>query len=194
MKFKTNKGVEYQMDEADLPLLKGRAVFSCKQRKNIYMAVAHKYGSTPLHRLIMGAKPGQIVDHINRDTRDNRRANLRFVTPSQNMMNRKCPNKSGYIGVFKNRNQYHLSVNNGETLVCKYAFYCPKEAAIERDRLAIIFQGEFAVLNFPELRDSHDLKALIFPLSRDEINKRRTQRIRKHMAETGKTFGRKRVA
>jgi hypothetical protein len=42
-----------------------------------------------LHRLIAGAKPGQIVDHINRDTYDNRRCNLRFVTRSENALNNK---------------------------------------------------------------------------------------------------------
>ena len=40
-----------------------------------------------LHRLIMGAKTGQIVDHANRDTYDNRRCNLRFVTKSENALN-----------------------------------------------------------------------------------------------------------
>ena len=41
-----------------------------------------------LHRFIMNAPPGVQVDHINRDKLDNRKANLRLCTPSQNQFNR----------------------------------------------------------------------------------------------------------
>ena len=40
-----------------------------------------------MHRVIMGAKKGQQVDHINRNKLDNRRGNLRFCTVAQNQMN-----------------------------------------------------------------------------------------------------------
>jgi HNH endonuclease len=59
-------------------------------------------GTTAMHRLIIGAKPGDIVDHINRDTLDNRRANLRVVTPAQSVWNRRLlisSNTSGFRGV-----------------------------------------------------------------------------------------------
>jgi len=32
-----------------------------------------------MHRVIVAAPPGLVVDHVNRDNRDNRRANLRLV-------------------------------------------------------------------------------------------------------------------
>ena len=35
-----------------------------------------------MHRFIMGAKTGQIVDHVNQKKVDNKRNNLRFVTKS----------------------------------------------------------------------------------------------------------------
>lgn len=42
-----------------------------------------------LHHLIIGYPPtGKQVDHINRNKLDNRRENLRFVTPQQNLLNR----------------------------------------------------------------------------------------------------------
>jgi hypothetical protein len=42
-----------------------------------------------MHRFITDAKPGQEVDHGNHEGLDNRRENLRLVTRSGNMMNRR---------------------------------------------------------------------------------------------------------
>lgn len=44
-------------------------------------------GYTSMHRYIMKARTGDMVDHINGDTLDNRRSNLRLVTASQNQAN-----------------------------------------------------------------------------------------------------------
>lgn len=55
------------------------------------------------HRLLVGAQPGQIVDHIDGDPRNNTRANLRILSHGQNMLNRKMQsnNTSGYRHVVK---------------------------------------------------------------------------------------------
>ena len=45
-------------------------------------------GAVSLHRYLMKALPGQIVDHINGNPLGNRKSNLRFVTAQQNGMNR----------------------------------------------------------------------------------------------------------
>lgn len=76
-----------------------------------------------LHRFIMGAKKEDLVDHINGDKSDNRKANLRFATKSQNAQNSRKPrNKTGFIGVAvdwngsikahirHNGTKYHLGV------------------------------------------------------------------------------------
>jgi hypothetical protein len=56
----------------------------------------------------MNAKSGDIVDHINRNTLDNRRCNLKLVTKSENCLNHKLrkDNKCGYTGVNKQENKY----------------------------------------------------------------------------------------
>lgn len=56
------------------------------------------------HRMAIGAKEGEIVDHINRNKLDNRRNNLRITSLSMNCFNRKTKNESGYAGVLKTYN------------------------------------------------------------------------------------------
>jgi HNH endonuclease len=54
-----------------------------------------------MHREIMQAPKGLLVDHRNRNSLDNRRFNLRLATYSQNAANKRTSrkNKSGYPGV-----------------------------------------------------------------------------------------------
>lgn len=54
-----------------------------------------KCGNILTHRLILGLGNGTLTDHINWDKADNRKANLRVCTPSQNIAHiRKSPGKS----------------------------------------------------------------------------------------------------
>lgn len=54
-----------------------------------------------MHRLLVGTPPGFETDHINCNGLDNRRANLRVCSASQNQQNRPAPrnNTSGVRGV-----------------------------------------------------------------------------------------------
>lgn len=40
-----------------------------------------------MHRIIVGAKTGQLVDHVNRNSLDNRKSNLRIASKAQNNYN-----------------------------------------------------------------------------------------------------------
>lgn len=74
-----------------------------------------------LHDYVMALeheeKPeGCYVDHINQDKLDNRRCNLRFVTPSESSKNLplRTTNTSGYVGVCRAKNgrfRAYISVN-----------------------------------------------------------------------------------
>jgi len=54
-----------------------------------------------MHRVIMGAGKTEWVDHINGDTLDNRRGNLRFADPEKNSCNAgiRRDNTTGFKGV-----------------------------------------------------------------------------------------------
>ena len=73
-----------------------------------------KRRSAYMHRLIMDAPDGTVVDHINHDTRDNRKANLRVVSQSNNLHNRNLSkrNKSGHTGICydKGKNYWEASM------------------------------------------------------------------------------------
>jgi len=58
-----------------------------------------------LHTFLMGKRKGHYIDHINRNRLDNRKANLRFVTPSQSGMNKslRSDSTSGITGVTWNK-------------------------------------------------------------------------------------------
>jgi hypothetical protein len=119
---------------------------------------AHNYQSngvqhvTYMHRLIMGAKKGQFVDHINHDPLDNRRTNLRLCTHSQNHMNRtKLLGKSSrYKGVTWNKQvgKWKASIQaEGKYRFIGY-FMNELHAALAYDMWAKPTYGEFANLNF----------------------------------------------
>ena len=57
--------------------------------------------ATYLHRVVLDVGGDIIVDHINRDKTDNRRENLRVVTPAQNSYNKSLQpyNTTGYVGM-----------------------------------------------------------------------------------------------
>jgi hypothetical protein len=71
-----------------------------------------------MHRLVNNTPDGFDTDHINRDTLDNRKANLRTATRSENNRNSdpQKRNKSGYKGVLKRCNRWVASYKhlNGE--------------------------------------------------------------------------------
>jgi len=109
-----------------------------------------------MHREILRAP---LVDHVNGNTLDNRRQNLRAATVAQNLWNRGKPLRrgfegqaSGYIGVhrYKRTDRWIARISvNGRRLNLG-VFADPAEAARAFDRVAREHRGEYARLNFPE--------------------------------------------
>jgi hypothetical protein len=108
-----------------------------------------------LHREIMNAPKGRLVDHRNGDSLDNRRDNLRFATSAENLRNRgktKRKTSSRFIGVYfhKQRNRWCAMVEHKGKVHWLGRFKSEIEAAKARDKVAKKYHGEFARLNFPE--------------------------------------------
>lgn len=75
-----------------------------------------------MHRVINKTPAGMQTDHINRDRLDNRRANLRTVTHTENMNNRSVQkrSKSGVQGVTWNKQAQKWRVRKGQVFVGQF--------------------------------------------------------------------------
>lgn len=69
-----------------------------------------------MHRLVLKVNHGDITDHKNRNTTDNRKINLRIVTHQENMHNRQASSNSliPVKGVYLDKNSWRseITVNN----------------------------------------------------------------------------------
>lgn len=115
-----------------------------------------------LARVLLNAPKGMQVDHINHNKLDNRKANLRLVTPFQNSCNRRPHRRSltGYRGVTVLKNgKFKASINtaDGETKVLG-VFATATEAAKAYNKSVEEYHGTFAYHNeiktYDETRES----------------------------------------
>lgn len=92
--YTTNTNKKFYFDLDDYELIKDNCWW---EATNGYVVS----NGESLHRKIMNANKNEIIDHINHDTLDNRKCNLRKCTTSQNNINKGkiSKNTSGYTGV-----------------------------------------------------------------------------------------------
>lgn len=91
--------------------------------------------SIPLHQFIMGTAGNGytlIVDHINRNKLDNRRENLRLVTPAQSNINRKDRSRKLPLPphVYPNKNKYIARIRRDGVRYNLGSFETPEEASV----------------------------------------------------------------
>ena len=109
--------------------------------------------SVSMHREIMHAPKGMVVDHIDGNSLNNRRSNLRLCTVSQNHQNRRRTyGSSKYKGTWwdKRRNKWVSAITFNGKYIHIGCFDNETDAAKAYDRKAAELFGEFAYLNFPD--------------------------------------------
>lgn len=110
----TNKGEEFYFDLEDYAIVSN---YTWLIKRGYVESTDADHKVISLHRIVTNVKDGEMIDHINHDTKDNRKNNLRICNSSKNQMNKKLQinNKSGKTGVFwdKQRNAWksQISVN-----------------------------------------------------------------------------------
>ena len=118
-------------------------------------AIDGKLHPRPMHRQILKVPDSLFVDHINHDGLDNRRANLRPATFTQNIRNRAKFNNRTYASKFKGivwhpyRKRWQVKIRVNHKPIFLGSFHDEVEAAKAYDRAAEKYHGDFASLNFP---------------------------------------------
>ena len=164
------------IDEDDLDLLLKRTYKYDKHTNTIRSSgsIKNKNVAYYLHRDIMNIQPGDKieVDHINRNTLDNRKVNLRLATRAQNSQNR-GPKKnkitSKFVGVSFCNKKWRAVVRHKNKSIHVGYFKDEIEAAKARDKIAYIEYGSFAYLNFPLTESSVVFKHFNSVLCRGNI-------------------------
>lgn len=148
--IKTVDGFDVMVSDVDFENLsryKWRVSIEGKRR----YAVTSKIPAKRMHRIVLGAKTGEVVDHINGNGLDNTRENLRICTDAQNQCNRgkTRSNTVGFKGVSwdKRRNKFHAQIQVNYKPIHLGHFDCPFKAAREYDEAALKHHGDFAFTN-----------------------------------------------
>lgn len=107
-----------------------------------------------LHRLVMSARTGQQIDHINGDKLDNRKSNLRFCNSSQNVFNsvKHTIGVSRFKGVclkgdYDRKKPWFAYIGSASNREYLGHYKTEIEAALAYNRAAVRIAGEFARLN-----------------------------------------------
>jgi len=150
-----------KVDPADYKRLRGYEWIAKKGRNSFYAlrrvptGKAGKKALVYMHQEIIEVPEPMVVDHINHDGMDNRRANLREATYSQNMCNvrkRSGTKHSKYRGIYwkKKNRKWGATIGFEKKRIHLGYFRNEIDAARAYDRAARRYHKDFACLNFPD--------------------------------------------
>jgi hypothetical protein len=158
--LKSDNGIKIDID--DFRLVKNRRVAIHESSPGRFYAVVFRPKRTYLHHLITGEIPkDKRRDHINRDTLDNRRSNLRVVTPLVSTLNRgkhngatskfygvsRCINTKTVNGKVYRYQYWRMAIAINGKQVASKVFKTEIEAAKAYNAIVKLFHGEHAQFN-----------------------------------------------
>lgn len=135
------------VDDEDFDFLNQWKWYAKKGRYTFYACKSGSSTKKPrphykMHRCIMGYPKG-MVDHINGNGLDNRRCNLRIVTPRQNCQNQHVKRASKYPGVrFHSQNKNWIAEIQTKGIRRHLGVYKTEKEAFKAYRAAVHELGE----------------------------------------------------
>ena len=145
----TNKGQEFYFDKEDFEKI---SKHTWRVSRNGYMqtTVTKRPNKVviEMHSYLIGEHEGYVIDHINRNKRDNRKSNLRLVDRNMNgfNINRQINNTSGKTGVSfsKDKGTYiaHIGYKNKHIYLGSYSNF--DDAVKTREKAELKYFGELA--------------------------------------------------
>ena len=140
------------MDDEDWEKFKNIGIYIIPNKSKIpYLYFSSAYKQRSLSRYLMGDPSGFVVDHINGNTLDNRRKNLRICTQSENLRNSKkhIKKSSEYKGVsfVKKVQKYRASIRIKGHNFFIGEYKEEKDAALAYNKTALEYFGDYASLN-----------------------------------------------
>lgn len=156
-KIRLSKGKIAVVDPEDYDELSRYKWYASKQGRSYYAkrgvrGIRGVRSNISMHRVIMSTGVGKVTDHINHDSLDNRKANLRVVSVQENGWNQRKQigrHSSRYKGVClcRDKGKWHSRIMVSGKQIFLGSFDDEVAAARAYDAAARKYFGEYAALN-----------------------------------------------
>lgn len=140
--------ISFIIDLDDYKLVSSLNLRTVKKGQDYYICYSENKKTIYLHNLLLKTDKHKVVDHINRNTLDNRKENLREATKQENAFNHKLfsTSTSGITGVtiYKIKNIYESRIMFGGKSIYLGRFKNIEDAVIARLKAEKKYFGKFA--------------------------------------------------